>query len=197
MDAASSGTPASVLVVCTGNVCRSPLVEGLLRRRLAELGVGPDEVVVASAGVRALAGDPMTPQAERELTTLGGEARGFRSRQLVESMVRGADLVVTAERAHRSAVVQLVPRALRYTFTVRELHRLMGDADLAQLPDGPAERVRALPQLASARKGMVAAAADDDDIADPYRRSDDDYARTTSQLDPAVRALAAVIAGRR
>lgn len=154
-------------------------------------------MVVESAGIRALVGDPMTPQAERQLTCLGGTAGAFRSRQLVESMVRAADLVVTAERAHRSAVVQLVPRALRYAFTLRELHRLMGDADLSALPRDAAERVRALPALASRRKGMaIAPPVRDDDIDDPYGRSDEQHARATSQLEPAVRALAAAIGGR-
>jgi protein-tyrosine phosphatase len=191
------GAPARILVVCTGNVCRSPLAEALLRVRLAEHGVGPEQVLVESAGLRALAGDTMTPQAERELVGLGGVAGGFRSRQLLESMVRGADLVVTADRSHRSAVVQMVPKALRYTFTLRELERLMADADLSGLPSAPADRVRRLPQLASTRKGMaIAPPAEDDDIDDPYHRTDDDYARTTAQLDPAVRALADAVAGR-
>jgi protein-tyrosine phosphatase len=191
------GGHARILVVCTGNVCRSPLAEALLRQRLLERGVSSDQVRVESAGVRALVGDPMTEPAEGELRSLGGDAAGFASRQLTPEMIDAADLVVTAERSHRAAVVQMLPRALRYTFTVRELHRLMADADLSQLPGAPAERVRRLPLLASQRKGMSAVSApEDDDVEDPYRRSAEQYARTTSQLAPPVEALADVIGGR-
>lgn len=191
-------SPARVLVVCTGNICRSPLAERLLRHCLAEHGVGPDRVVVGSAGVRALVDEPMTPQAARELSALGGDAEGSCARQLTADLVRDADLVLTAERTHRSAVVQLMPRALRYAFTLRELARLLDDADLADLPTDPAERVRALAPAAGARKGLVPVDnPSDDDVTDPYRRSDEHYARTTRQLAPAVRTICAAIVGAR
>lgn len=190
--------PARILVVCTGNVCRSPLAERLLRHRLtAELG--PDAPVdVASAGTRGLVGEPMTPEAAAELLSLGGDPVGSAGRRLSASLVAEADLVVTAARAHRGEVAQLHPKALRYTFTLRELARLLVDADLAQLPDDPADRVRALPALAAGRRGFVhQVEPDDDDVQDPIGRSREVYRTTTSLIVPAVEVLVGAIAGGR
>lgn len=192
-----SGEPARVLVVCTGNVCRSPLAEALLRARLADAGIGPDQVLVESAGVRALVGASMTAEAASELAGVGvapGSDPVFRSRQLAADAVRSADLVLTAQRHHRSAVVQLAPAAVRRTYTVRELARLLDGADLSDLPADPADRLRALPAVANRRKGLGGPVpTEDDDVRDPYGGTGADYAATTAQIVPAVQALVAAL----
>ncbi|GAB3681836.1 arsenate reductase/protein-tyrosine-phosphatase family protein [Angustibacter aerolatus] len=180
--------PARVLVVCTGNVCRSPLVERLLRQRL-----GTDAVDVSSAGTQALVGEPMTDPAAAELAALGGDPDGASARQLTAALL-DVDLVVTATREHRRQVVQLQPRALRRTFTLRELARLLDGAEEV-LGDDVAERLRALPQLAASRRAVAAPASDADDVSDPYGRGPGDYRRTTSQVVPAVELLTRLLTG--
>lgn len=189
--------PARILVVCTGNVCRSPLTERLLATRLSQrLAERSDRVVIGSAGVRALVGSSMTVEAAAELRSLGGDATGFVSRQLTVDLLTDADLVLAATRHHRSEAVSRCPRALRCAFTLRELHRLLADADLSVLPDDPADRVRRLVELARGRRGFVPPAEEgDDDVADPYGRSAQTYAATTRQIAPAVEFLASAIAG--
>lgn len=185
-------SPAHILVVCTGNICRSPLTERLLRARLSDrLAEQHDRVVVSSAGVRALVGSAMTAEAASELRSLGGDDAAFVSRQLTGDLVNGSDLVLAATRQHRSEAVTLAPRALRSAFTLRELYRLLRDADLSGLPRDPAERLRELVTLARARRGFVAPAPEgDDDVTDPYGRSRQAYATTTQQIVPAVEFLA-------
>lgn len=186
------GEPARILVVCTGNVCRSPLTERLLRARLSDrLAEQHDRIVVTSAGVRALAGSAMTPQAASELRSLGGDDAAFVSRQLTVDLLQGSDLVLAATRQHRSEAVTLAPRALRSAFTLRELHRLLREADLSGLPRDPADRLRELVVLARARRGFVPPAPEgDDDVTDPYGRSAQAYATTTQQIVPSVEFLA-------
>ena len=125
--------PYDVLVVCEGNLCRSPLAERLLTSRLAGA-----EVRVASAGVHAVVGAPMDASAAAELTRLGGDPSEFEARQLTASMATEADLVLTATRAIRGQVVATAPAALKRTFTLLEL------AALLEAPpwDGPRERRR-------------------------------------------------------
>ena len=112
--------PYDVLVVCEGNLCRSPLAERLLTSRLAESGVR-----VSSAGVHAVVVAPMDASAAAELTRLGGDPTEFEARQLTASMATEADLVLTATRAIRGQVVATAPSALKRTFTLLELAALL------------------------------------------------------------------------
>ncbi len=180
----------SILTVCTGNICRSPAVERLLARGLGET------VLVTSAGTRATVGGPVSAPMVPLLVAAGVSVDGFTARQVTEQMVRDADLVLPLTRAHRSAVVELAPAAVRRTFTLRELARLAVAVDPAALPPGtPADRLRALVPLAAARRGLVPATAADDDVVDPYGRGDAVYARSFGLIEPAVRAIVAVALG--
>jgi protein-tyrosine phosphatase len=80
-----------VLVVCTGNVCRSPAAELLLRDRL-----GAADVDVASAGVHALVGQPVDPPVAELLVERGVAPGGFRARQLDAAEAGAVDTLVTA-----------------------------------------------------------------------------------------------------
>ena len=98
--------PFEILVVCLGNVCRSPLAEQVLRMRFAELlGDGSPAVRVSSAGARALVGRPMDEHAAAELRRLGGDPEGFAATQLTAAAAGAADLVLTATRELRSRVL--------------------------------------------------------------------------------------------
>lgn len=186
-----AGVGLRVLVVCTGNVCRSPLVERLLAARL---GGG---VEVTSAGTQALVGEAMTPLTAELVQASGADATGHRARQLDEDLLGGAlDLVLTATRAHRADVLRVRPVLLRRTYTVREAGRLA--SLLAPEVEGaaPQERLRDLvARLPSARGRWPALDAGLDDADDPYGRDRAAYARTAAQLLPAVDALAAAVRG--
>lgn len=167
-----------VLFVCIGNVCRSPLGERLMRLRLHD-----DRFAVVSAGVNALHGSAMSPEAAAELEARGGTAEGFVARRLTEAMVREADLVLTATLEIRSRVLGEHPAALRRTFTVREFAALLEEVDNPDEPD---------------LSGLVAAAAaarsrarlDDYDVPDPWQRSLEVHARAAALMDEAVSRIA-------
>ncbi|TYP87183.1 protein-tyrosine-phosphatase [Blastococcus xanthinilyticus] len=171
-DQESVPTPVAVLLVCTGNICRSAVGERLGRAYLGEvLGPAGADVDLVSAGTRAVVGSRMHPDSALVLSGLGGDAEGFVARQLEPWMVEQADLVLTLTRDHRRDVLGLVPRALARTFTLREaadLLRALGDRRPGD--DGDfAEPARALvAALAAARPGR--SGGDGDDIADPIGR---------------------------
>lgn len=181
----------SILTVCTGNICRSPAVE-----RLLAAGLGPT-VTVASAGTRAMVGDPVSAPMVPLLAAAGVPVDGFAARQLTADLVRSADLVLPLTRAHRGAVVELVPAAVRRTFTLLELARLVAAVDPAAVPPGtPAERLRALVPLAAAQRGHVRPRpAAEDDVVDPYGRGDAAYAASFGLIEPAVRLVVAAAHG--
>lgn len=108
------------------------MAERLLTADLAASGVSG--VGVTSAGTHArtygYVGRPMDPRAGDELRRRGVDGVGeFRSRELVRPLVTDADLVLTADRAHRDAVVALEPAAARRSFTLREFAFLLADVD--------------------------------------------------------------------
>jgi len=82
----------SVLLVCTGNTCRSPMCEALLTKRLAEEGV---DCVVESAGLGAAEGVPATREAADAVRESGADLSAFRSQPLTAELVETADVILT------------------------------------------------------------------------------------------------------
>ena len=172
MPGPTSPAPAfSVLLVCTGNICRSALAERLGRAYLDDaLGDDASAVRISSAGTQAVVGSAMHPDSALVLAGFGGDPAGFAARQLVDGLIMDADLVLTMTRGHRSDVLALAPRALARTFTLREaadLVALVGH-DAALPGDTFTERGRALVKaMATARSRRDSGR--DDDVADPIR----------------------------
>lgn len=105
-----------ILVVCTGNICRSPVGERLLASRSAAAGL--DGLAVESAGVRALTGRDMEPEARDIVLRNGGDPDGFVSRSVHDVRLADFDLVLTATESQRRAVVDLEPALLARTRTL-------------------------------------------------------------------------------
>ena len=94
-----------VLLVCTGNICRSPLGEALLRRTLKERGI--DGIEVASAGTGAWDGAPASEGAYLVGLERGLDLSGHRARLLTRELVDQSDLILTMARHHRARVDEL------------------------------------------------------------------------------------------
>jgi low molecular weight protein-tyrosine phosphatase len=161
-----------ILFVCAGGICRSPFAEILARHLLRErLGVvNASRFIVASAGADAVPGATMHPFSRAELARWGlaGVAGGFGARILDAATVAGADLVLTAERQHRKLVVEMQPSALRTTFCLRELSRLVKGVGPRTLPDDPVERARAAVAAARRLRGTTHYVPPEEDaIPDP------------------------------
>nr|WP_175507602.1 low molecular weight phosphatase family protein [Nocardioides terrae] len=175
----------TILVVCTGNIRRSPAIEAILRQGTdAAPGLAEAGVTVVSAGTEALVGEGIDGPVASELAKLGVDGSSHVARQLRAKHIRQADIVLAAERAHRSAVVRLVPAAVRYTFTVLELAALgqrvgrsaVGGSDVAT-------RLMNLVELAPReRAARVVRKAKVDDLRDLKRASNRDVARFLTEL---------------
>ena len=168
--ARSDSTDFTVLLVCTGNICRSALGERLGNAFLADtLGAESGRVRLVSAGTQAVVGSAMHPQSALVLGGLGAEAGDFRARQLHAAQVAEADLVLTMTRAHRRSVLEESPRSLSKTFTLIEASDLLERMASGAPADGSAEDARALvAAMAAARSRRQA--GDADDIPDPIGR---------------------------
>ena len=188
-----------VLHVCTGNVCRSPMAERLMRHGLDQrLGGAAAAIRVESAGTWGHEGAPMEAHAAAVLAEYGADAAGFFGRELLDDHVIDADLVLTATRDHRAQVISMGHAAGLRTFTLKEFTRLVRAIDPATLPEGSVtERARSLVRAAAALRGwLVAPSPDADEVNDPYG-APISYFRTVGEeihaaLDPVVTALTGI-----
>jgi protein arginine phosphatase len=101
-DAESRGEPYRILLVCTGNTCRSPMARVILESALARRGWS--QVEVRSAGVGAYPGSPATGEAVRVAKRRGLDLSGHESTPLDEELVDWADLILTMSPSHLAPV---------------------------------------------------------------------------------------------
>ncbi|WP_410811647.1 phosphotyrosine protein phosphatase [Micromonospora sp. 067-2] len=199
--------PFTVLHVCMGNICRSPMAERLLaltvRERLVRRALDParaEELLHShSAGTGGWhAGEEMNPPAARQVIGRGGDVEGFAARKLRSDHIDAADLVLTATADQQEYVVALRPDAAARTFVLGEFGRLLAAVDAAALP--PAE---ATPEGVYARGTALVAAASSarlgasslpiDDLDDPWGRGDQCFSRVADEIEETVHPLAAAL----
>ena len=106
----------TILFVCTGNICRSPMAEGLFRHAVK----GRGDFAVISAGVGAVEGLPPSENAVVALKQLGIDISRQRSRMLSAEVVQRADFIFGMTHSHVDAILLLYPQAAEKTFLLRE-----------------------------------------------------------------------------
>lgn len=182
--------PCVVLVVCTGNISRSPFA-GLL---LAD-ALGPS-VRVGCAGTRAVAGRGVDPAMLPYYAEAGVDAGDFVAQQLNVGQVRGADLILTMTNAHRAYVLSLLPAAVQRTFTLREFARLAAVLKPGELTgDTPGVRLRELVELVPQLRERAPWDPDGNDIPDPFGRDRREYDRAVRLMRDALNTIVEAVGG--
>ena len=120
----------TILFVCTGNICRSPMAEGLFRHAVKARG----DFEVLSAGVGAMAGHPPSEHAVRALRELGIDISHQRSRMLSADLVQRADYIFGMTHSHVDAIMLMYPHAAEKTFLLREFDETL-DSFENDIPD--------------------------------------------------------------
>jgi protein-tyrosine phosphatase len=175
---------SGIVVLCTANLCRSPMAAALLARRLAVLGV---TVPVRSAGMIGT-GDPPNPKVVSVMARYGIEIAPHRSRVARAADLVDASLVLAMARDSLRYAVTTEPGGWPRTFTLKEVVR-RGKEIGPRLPDEAfadwLSRVHAGRERAS-----LLGDSPEDDVADPAGGSLRGYADTASLLDRLVTELA-------
>ncbi len=193
--------PFTVLHVCMGNICRSPMAEKLLDLAVVEAADGPGEELIHShsAGTGGWhAGEEMHPSAARQILARGGAPDGFRARKLRSEHIDAADLVLVATGDQQLYVTALRPDAAGRTFVLGHLGRLLPLVDLAALPKGDltpemvhTRGVALVAALDAARGG--AAPRPEDDLDDPWGRGEKTFTRVADEIEAVLRPLASAL----
>ncbi|MDU4695053.1 MULTISPECIES: low molecular weight protein arginine phosphatase [Paenibacillus] len=184
-----------ILFVCTGNTCRSPMAEGMLRKLARDRGL---EVQVRSAGVAAMKGSSISRHAEAVLRDRG-VTDAFESTPLHAELTDWADLILTLTQGHKRQVIHTFPGTADKIFTLKEyveddatilanleeFRRLATDRELARALGSPwtAEQQRRLEEL---HRRLPAY-----DISDPFGGSRADYDRAAAEIGAALEKLIA------
>src|SRR6266446_9254680 len=106
----------TILFVCTGNVCRSPMAEGIFRQAIRNRA----DFRVVSAGLGAMDGQPPSPYAVQAVRELGIDISSQHSRMLTAELVQQADYIFGMTHSHIDTVMLLYPQAAEKTFLLRD-----------------------------------------------------------------------------
>ena len=157
---------ASILVICTGNVCRSPIAEGLLRAAL-ERRYHDRAPEVSSAGTSGWEGTGAMPESIEAAGERGVDISGHVARRLTRGHVLDADLVVAMAEEHRDAVARALPEAAGRTFTLKELVRLLEALPPPAAPLRVGDFFDRVAQADALRRAGFVGNPHDEDIVDP------------------------------
>jgi protein-tyrosine phosphatase len=169
---------ASILVVCTGNVCRSPIAEGMLRAALGSR-LGSEAPAVSSAGTMGWSGSGADPNSIEAAAERGVDISEHRARELTSADVGSATLILGMSGEHARTVVAQEPEAAPRTFTLKELVRLLEALPPTSGSDF-ASRVAAADGL---RTSGFAGNPNDEDVADPLGMPLDSFRAVAWELD--------------
>lgn len=172
-----------VLFVCTANICRSPFME-LAARELA----GPDaRIVFSSAGTRGFRDHAMDETMATTLTPRSLSGDTFVSRPLTRDQIEEADLVLTAEAAQRTYILDDHPAAFRKIFTLGQFAESVKAAD-------PSLGGRDLLAAVGERRSTADPALD---VPDPYARGPEAADACASTIDELLRVVVPALTGSR
>jgi protein-tyrosine phosphatase len=181
-----------ILIVCTGNVCRSPIAEAALRARLTER-LGDRAPAVSSCGTAGWVDEPATPDAVEAASELGLDISSHRGTRLTAELASSADLILALTAGHRDAVRRLLPGdAARRTFTLKEFARLTEALD----PQGPEDFD--LPRAvagADALRDAGGGGPQDEDVVDPFGSPLELYRAVAWEIDETVQRLVRALLG--
>ncbi|HVL82319.1 MAG TPA: hypothetical protein VM840_12095 [Actinomycetota bacterium] len=170
----------NVLFVCTGNVCRSPMAEGFLRKEALERGLDID---VRSTGTHAWPMRAATWDGREVMSELGVPIDEHRTRLYERPLIEWADLIVGLAVEHVRDVVRDHPDAAPRTFGLKELLAL-----LRQVPPQPTPKD--LVRAADAAR-EEAPPLDDADVLDPFGERREAYRRVAGEIRTLIEELAA------
>lgn len=118
-----------ILIVCTGNTCRSPMAEGILKKKLSD--AGEDGVWVSSAGTSGLIGAAASKEAVTAAKSFGVDISSHKSSSLSKQLLQKANIILVMTEVHRQLILEALPEAKSKTFLLSNF----SSSDIEEIPD--------------------------------------------------------------
>jgi protein-tyrosine phosphatase len=184
---------ARVLVVCTGNVCRSPVAEAFLRAAFVDR-MGSASPQVASAGTMGWTGSGADPHSIQAAAEHGIDISGHRARALDRADIAASSLILAMANEHVDTITSTAPSARSKTFTLKELVRLLEAIPRTEVDasDPIVARVEAADEL---RRAGFAGNPGDEGIADPLGLPLEAFRLVADEIEVWCARLADVLVG--
>ena len=172
-------------MVCTGNICRSPMAEVMLRDALERCGA--DDIEVLSAGTWAGSGATATSEAVAVMQQRGIDLSGHRSQPVTPDLLGEADLILAMTSVHAREIGEMAPEALDKTLLMKEVAEIEAD-------EPAADALREM-RLATFLGGIRPEPRRALDLDDPMGLPVGAYERTAEHIERGVHRLVEVLCG--
>src|SRR5690625_4083506 len=176
----------TIMTVCTGNICRSPLAEQLLRARIGT----PHQFL--SSGLHAVPGAAMDENSATQSLKYGGSPGGI-STQIEEDLVNQSDLILTMTQQQRDTLVSLFPLAVRKTYTLGEFAKILVTYPEALQNDGDDPFSPTNPFMRASRFRGFLPLEPHDDVADPIGQNPQVHAQVAEQISTYINQIVDVL----
>jgi len=172
-----------LLIVCTGNICRSPMAQTIIEERFRKNGISA--VSVESAGTFAHVGEDMTDEVKISLVNQGYKVLKHVAQQVTPELVANSDLILTATEEHRAEIVRLYTKANRNTFTIKELSNILAfmNDPACEVEIETSSILKEKVRIASSNRGYPES-LESLDLEDPYQQGQQVFDVTLRELEP-------------
>lgn len=110
----------NIVIVCTGNTCRSPMAEAILKDELVKRGEKLEEFNIISAGISTMEGLDASENSISTLNEMDIDLKNHKSRILTSDLVQNSDLILTMTKSHKDIILSALPLFTNKVFTLKE-----------------------------------------------------------------------------